>query len=64
MINKFFFLIGRGFIGHLFLVLFAVLLATVLELIGIGLIPAFISFIINPERTRSGKGILLHLSLR
>lgn len=49
MINKFFFLIGRGFIGHLFLVLFAVLLATVLELIGIGLIPAFISFIINPE---------------
>ena len=49
MINKFFFFILRGFIGHLFLVLFAVLLATVLELIGIGLIPAFISFIINPE---------------
>ena len=45
MINRFYFLIGKEISIYIFILLLTLIVSTVLELIGIGLIPVFISFI-------------------
>ena len=49
MINRFYFLIGKEISIYVIILLLTLIVSTILELIGIGLIPVFISLISDQD---------------
>ncbi len=49
MFNKFIYLLGRKYLYYSFLVLILLIITGILEIIGIGLIPVFISYLFDPN---------------